>query len=90
MCKQLWGYKAQQTRNERKHLDYSPEYLLPWQIDYAHLISNLPLLGHDDLEQTFRVRINDAGNDSNAARRAYEFLKDSLTSLAKLEALKKF
>ena len=71
---------------ERKHLDYSPEYLLPWQVDYAPLISNLPLLGHDDLAQNFRARINDAGNDSVAARRACEFLKDSLTSLAKSEA----
>ena len=55
-------------------------------MDYAPLISNLPLLGHDDLAQNFRARINDAGIDSVAARRACEFLKDSLTSLAKSEA----
>ena len=71
---------------ERKHLDNSPEYVLNWQIDYAPLMSKLPLLGHDVLAKNFRARINDAGNESDAAGQVCLFLKDSLTSLAKSEA----
>ena len=73
--------------NEAKHLTYDPPYVLPWQIQFAPILTNLVHMNVNDISTGHHAKIVSAGNDSELAKNACVELRDKLSQIARTRNL---
>jgi len=73
--------------NEAKHLTYDPPYVLPWQIQFAPILTNLVHMNVDDISTGHHAKIVSAGNDSELAKNACVEIRDKLSQIARTRNL---